>query len=132
LRLANDGELTLTWAMLVSPAGYLLQGHGVVPTLCTDDLADDPSSLELGLRRATAPAPRARATLDEAAWKALRSSCPPRAADNPADVKLALRLLADPALYQEAVHAIAPSSKLAAGVGLTAGGGALSSQQPLP
>src|SRR5205814_341463 len=38
LRLPNDGELTLTWARLVTPAGYYLQTHGVVPTLCTSDL----------------------------------------------------------------------------------------------
>ena len=41
LRLPNDGELTLTWAQLVTPSGYLLHEHGVVPTLCTSDLGDD-------------------------------------------------------------------------------------------
>ena len=33
MRLPNDGELTLTWARLVTPSGYYLQSHGVVPTL---------------------------------------------------------------------------------------------------
>ena len=41
MRLPNDGELTLTWARLVTPSGYLLQEHGVVPTLCTSGLGDD-------------------------------------------------------------------------------------------
>ncbi len=33
LRLPNDGELTLTWAQLVTPSGYRLHEHGVVPNV---------------------------------------------------------------------------------------------------
>ena len=49
LRLPNDGELTLTWAQLVAPAGYLLHEHGVVPTLCTSDLGNDDQSVQIAL-----------------------------------------------------------------------------------
>src|SRR5207247_937273 len=59
LRLPNQGELIVTWARLVAPSGYLLQRHGVVPTLCTADLGDDLQALENGLRRAGAARPRA-------------------------------------------------------------------------
>ncbi|HKS90250.1 MAG TPA: S41 family peptidase, partial [Stellaceae bacterium] len=81
LRLPNDGEFIVTWAGLVTPSGYLLQSHGVVPTLCTAALPDDAGGIEAGLRQLTAGAAAAsprRAGLDEAGWAALRAGCPPR------------------------------------------------------
>jgi carboxyl-terminal processing protease len=111
LRLPNDGELTLTWAQLVAPSGYLLHEHGVVPTLCTSDLGDDDRFVQIAFQRAAASpaapaATRARASLDENAWSQLRRSCPARPGDHEIDVKVAKRLLSDPVLYREAVHAI--------------------------
>ena len=120
LRLPNDGELTLTWAQLVTPSGYFLHQHGVVPNLCTSDLGDDDTSVQVAMQRATASsaasalAPRARASLDEDAWSQLRRSCPARQGDHQIDVKVANLLLADPVLYSEAVHTISPSQNLAA------------------
>jgi carboxyl-terminal processing protease len=119
LRLPNDGELTLTWAQLVTPSGYFLHEHGVVPTLCTSDLGDDDNSVQIALQRVAASsavsalAPRARSSLDETAWSQLRRSCPARQGDHQIDVKVAKRLLADPVLYGEAVHAIAPNQNIA-------------------
>src|SRR5439155_24502305 len=104
LRLSNDSELTLTWARLVTPAGYYLQTHGVVPTLCTSDLGEDAASLQRGLERASASAPatplalRPRAGLDERAWSELRQSCPARQTSPAVDLKMAERVLADPRL----------------------------------
>jgi carboxyl-terminal processing protease len=115
LRLPNDGELTLTWAQLVTPSGYFLHQHGVVPNLCTSDLGDDDTSVQIALQRATASsavsalAPHARASLDEDAWSQLRRSCPARQGDHQIDVKVANRLLADPVLYSEAAHTISSS-----------------------
>ncbi|HEV2099589.1 MAG TPA: S41 family peptidase [Stellaceae bacterium] len=120
LRLPNNGELTLTWAQLVAPAGYLLHEHGVVPTLCTSDLSDDDRSVQIALQRASglsevSPlATRPRATLDEAGWQQLRGSCPPRDGDRAIDLMVAERLLADPVLYRQAAHVIAAQPKLAA------------------
>ena len=100
LRLPNDGELTLTWARLVTPAGYYLQTHGVVPTLCTSDLGDDETSLQRGLQRAgaighvSAGGLRSRGGLDERAWSDLRQSCPARQTRPAVDLKLAERVLA--------------------------------------
>jgi len=119
LRLPNDGELTLTWARLVTPSGYLLQTHGVVPTLCTVDLGDDERSLATGLQRVSAlsagalPA-RPRAALDEGAWSELRRLCPARRTSPVIDLKLAERILADPKLYSDALHGLSAATQLGA------------------
>jgi carboxyl-terminal processing protease len=123
LRLPNDGELIVTWARLVAPSGYLLQTHGVVPTLCTADLGDDERSLEIGLQRVAAVsdaglAARPRAALDEPAWSELHRACPGRAASPAIDLKLAERVLANPKLYSEALRnlpAAAPVAQKAPG-----------------
>jgi hypothetical protein len=57
---------------------------------------------------------RARASLDENGWSQLRRSCPARAGDHEIDVKVAKRLLTDPALYTQAVHAIGANPSVAA------------------
>ena len=117
LRLPNDAELTLTWAQLVTPSGYLLHEHGVVPTLCTSDLGDDDNSVQIALQRAHALLPsahRPRASLDDSAWSQLRRSCPVRQGDHEIDIKVAKRLLADPVLYNQAAHTISATPKLAA------------------
>jgi carboxyl-terminal processing protease len=119
LRLPNDGELTLTWARLVTPSGYYLQTHGVVPTLCTSDLDDDAASLQRGLQRAGAIAQgspaalRARRGLDERAWSELRQSCPARQTSPAIDLKLAAHLLSDQRLYASALHALPASAPVA-------------------
>jgi carboxyl-terminal processing protease len=116
LRLPNDGELTLTWAQLVAPSGYFLHQHGVVPTLCTSDLGDDDNSIQVALQRTNVSAPltpRWRASLDENAWSQLRRSCPARQGDHEIDVKVAKRLLSDPVLYSQAVHAISATPHVA-------------------
>jgi carboxyl-terminal processing protease len=120
LRLPNDGELTLTWAQLVSPSGYMLHEHGVVPTLCTSDLGDDDGAVQIAVQRAAVSSPtsataaRIRASLDDNAWSQLRRSCPARSGEHEIDVKVAKRLLADPVLYSQAIHAITPGENLAA------------------
>jgi carboxyl-terminal processing protease len=120
LRLPNDGELTLTWAQLVAPSGYLLNAHGVVPTICTSDLGDDGQAMQTALQRASelpATSPltaHPRASLDEGDWSQLRRSCPTRGGDRAVDVAVAERLLADPVLYSRAAHMITPGPSLAA------------------
>ena len=109
LELLNDGELTVTWAKLVTPEGYVLHEHGVVPTVCTADLGDDDSSLaraiQLGTNTGTGLTARPRASLDEQGWTELRKSCPAQRVDRAADLKLAERLLQDPVLYTRALNA---------------------------
>ena len=120
LRLPNNGELTLTWAQLVAPSGYLLNTRGVVPTVCTSDLGDDGQAVQIALQRASglsAVSPltaRPRKSLDESDWDQLRRSCPPRDGDRAIDLSVAERLLADPVLYSQATHLIAETPSLAA------------------
>jgi carboxyl-terminal processing protease len=110
MRLPNDGELTLTWARLMSPAGYALHEHGVIPTICTNGMLDDVASLRLSLQKETrAVAPGGtnttpRAQLDDAGWRALRASCTGQSREQDVDVKLAERLLADGGLFQRALR----------------------------
>ncbi|HZT87523.1 MAG TPA: S41 family peptidase [Stellaceae bacterium] len=137
IHLPNDGELTLTWARLISPSGYALSGHGVVPTLCTSALAeDDARSFQLALQRvAQVRASRLpRASLNEKAWADLRNACPARQGDRDIDVKLAERVLSDPALYSQTVRSLArapeitaPQQAMAPAAALTATRGGLSS-----
>jgi carboxyl-terminal processing protease len=139
MRLPNDGELTLTWARLVTPSGYYLQEHGVVPTLCTSGLGDDEQSLELALRQTTTVAPgalsasRPRASLDERAWSMLRRACPALPGSPALDIKVAERVLADPTRYGQAVGAIRPAaSPPPQGAALTPRNPALSSRARTP
>lgn len=117
LRLPNGGELTLTWARLVTPSGYFLQTHGVVPTLCTSDLRDDEPSLDIALQRVSAgslsgQAARPRAGLDEPTWSALRRSCAPHRTSPAIDLRLAEHVLADPRLYSEALQALPAATQV--------------------
>ncbi len=143
MRLPNDGELTLTWARLVTPSGYFLQQHGVVPTLCTSGLSDTDGALDTVLHRpidaGDVDASRPRASLDDAAWSTLRRSCPAESNASPLDLKVAERVLSDPARYTAALGAIHPAgvSALAphappAAAALTAGGSGLSSPARTP
>jgi hypothetical protein len=97
--LANGGELWLTSAYMRTPAGYLLQHHGVIPDICTT-----PPEGGSPHARTRPPAPRlsrfppermGRGPLDED-WHR-RLSCPspadPLAGDR--DLDLAKQVLAD-------------------------------------
>ena len=115
LRLPNRGELILTWAFLITPAGYPLNLHGVVPSICTSGLAAGADAVAAALQRALAPEARSqsRAALDEAGWRALRAACPGGRGAHPIDLEVAKRLVSDPALYGAALQLLAPAPKLA-------------------
>jgi carboxyl-terminal processing protease len=143
MRLPNDGDLTITWARLVTPSGYFLQQHGVVPTLCTSGLPDSNGSLEAVLHRPAGSgdpdASMPRASLDDNGWTALRRSCPARSGSPALDVKIAERVLSDSGRYSAALGAIHPSgasalapNPLPPDAALTAGGSGLSSPSRLP
>ncbi|HZK92344.1 MAG TPA: S41 family peptidase [Stellaceae bacterium] len=143
MRLPNDGELTLTWARLVTPSGYFLQQHGVVPTLCTSGLGDGDAALDAALHHPGAAVAvdvsRPRASLDDPGWAALRRTCPAQQTSPALDLKLAERVLSDPARYSAALGAIHPATMSAlappasAGpAGLTAVDGGLSSNPRSP
>jgi carboxyl-terminal processing protease len=107
LDLANDAELTVTWAQLVPPRGYHLHHHGVVPTLCTVGVEDTPDGIANLLARQPPPSPAGldvpRERLDEPGWQALRGLCPADRATKAVDLDVALKLLDDPALYRRVI-----------------------------
>jgi carboxyl-terminal processing protease len=109
--LENAGELTLTWARLVAPSGYILHHHGVIPAFCTsssedssDDNADQMSRiLDHGLHPLPGIATQPRASLTDAAWEDLRKSCPTKQPNDTLDLAVAKRLLKEPTLYAQAL-----------------------------
>jgi carboxyl-terminal processing protease len=109
----NEGELTITWARLIAPGGYILHQHGVVPTICTADLPDDAGGVAAALASSTGALSvelgKSRAKLDDAAWQRLRDMCPGQHDDHEIEVKTAQKLLTDPALYAR-VMAQAPAA----------------------
>jgi carboxyl-terminal processing protease len=111
IRLPNDGELTLTWSRLYAPSGYSWHDIGVMPIVCTADVAGDGDDLS----RQFAERSR-RMTEVIALWHSshrptdqklaqLRDTCAPTDQQPEKDTKLALRLLHDPQLYARAIGA---------------------------
>jgi carboxyl-terminal processing protease len=110
--LPNDGELTLTWSRLLAPSGYRLHELGVLPTLCThgggaavsterliDDLHHGVSATADRFLQWRTAAPPGNAQRD-----ALRAVCPADGSVPPADLEVARALVADPALYRQALR----------------------------
>jgi carboxyl-terminal processing protease len=95
IHLPNNGELTVTWARLIPPGGYVLHEHGVVPAVCTVDLTDPAAAQPVSNRPL--------AELDAAGWTALRYRCPPQREDRDVDLQVATRLLRDPGRYRQAL-----------------------------
>jgi carboxyl-terminal processing protease len=95
VHLSNGGELWLSSAYTRTPAGYLLQSHGVIPDICTRFAKDNalfggPSLDTARHKRFQDLLSRPRASLDEMEWAELRSLCPPRTDHLPGDPDLQL------------------------------------------
>jgi len=106
VRLANEGELILTWSRLQAPSGYTWNELGVLPNICTSKVGD---ASKLG----TSSVDSNQGSLMR--WHALRNPtsqevsdlrkiCPPGESSPEADVEIASRLLRDRALYAHAVQ----------------------------
>ncbi len=106
VRLANEGELILTWSRLQAPSGYTWNELGVLPNICTSKVG---GASKLG----TASVDSNHGSLMR--WHALRNPtpqevtdlrkiCPPGDSAPEADVDLAVHLLRDRALYAHAVQ----------------------------
>lgn len=107
VRLANEGELILTWSRLQAPSGYTWNELGVLPNICTSKVGD---AAKLGaesvdsnqgslMRWHALRNPTSQEVSD------LRKICPPGDSSPEADVDIASRLLRDRALYAHAVQA---------------------------
>lgn len=108
--LPNGAEMSLSWSRILAPAGWPLQGLGVVPALCTslgeEQLATQLASLARGQSPMGPTLERQRMARDPVLLSeviALRSVCPP-AEGRPADLAAARALLADPRAFRAAVR----------------------------
>lgn len=99
LRTSNDGELTVTWARLVTPQGYILHHHGVVPTVCTAGLGDNANVNALVQKSPRTDLLTPRDELSDDGWVALRAACPADRKDRAVDLKAAQQILDHPAIY---------------------------------
>ncbi len=106
VRLANEGELVLTWSRLVAPSGYSWNELGVLPNICTAKVLD---AATMGIEAVEST----RAAL--ARWHAernpspadvvrMREVCPPGEDTPERDLEIATRLLRDPNLYAQVVR----------------------------
>ena len=112
-RLPNNGELTLTWARYYAPSGYTLNHIGILPSICTNNGDEDATDLlsELGngaLRPVPVVARNATSPDDTAALDKLRETCPAYKSERAVDLQVAIRLLTQPRLYEEAIKLAAP------------------------
>jgi carboxyl-terminal processing protease len=109
VRLPNEGELTLTWSRLYAPSGYSWHEIGVMPTICTGDLAGEGENLGSQFNERTR-----RMTEVIALWHAnrtpptekltkLRETCKPSDTENEKDTRVAVRMLKDRGLYDRAI-----------------------------
>jgi carboxyl-terminal processing protease len=108
-RLPNEGELVLTWSRFHAPSGYALQDLGVLPTVCTVGLTNNPDALVHEIqsgRHRTAEAllqwrQQIKPTHDR--LTRLRHICPasndPAPETNDRDLAFAKQLINDNALY---------------------------------
>lgn len=109
IRLPNAGELTMTWAHLIAPSGFNLQGHGVIPAICTSGDAAGLSALMSALKNDDSGASAIFSRL-LASRQAIRKdpakgrrNCPPANANRPEDVEIAKYVLSSPTLYARAL-----------------------------
>jgi carboxyl-terminal processing protease len=114
VRTSNDGELTVTWAQIITAGGYQLNTHGVVPTVCTAQQADSQANVLKLLPASAAPIQpsllRSRISLDDKSWENLRSLCPAEREKSSLDELVATRLLDTPAIYRAAITSMQPGS----------------------
>ena len=105
IRLPNGGELTLTWAHMIAPAGYNLQSHGVIPAICTSGTEDKVAKIVEAIRH---DGLAAGAVLEAALSSRYairtdpdlaRERCPPSDQKRSEDTEIARYLLEHKSLY---------------------------------
>ena len=107
VRLANEGELIMTWSRLLAPSGYTWNELGVLPNVCSANAGDVPLTALASFDSSRANLMRWHAlrnpTNEEVAT--LRKICPPGQDSPDRDLDIAARLLGDRDLYARAVRA---------------------------
>ncbi len=103
--LANGGELIITWSRMHAPSGYLLDGLGVLPTVCTVGAYGGADAVIREARRNTSTAAswRAYRQPNKPEAERLRRACPKSELGGDADIAVARRLLEDRGAYEAAL-----------------------------
>jgi carboxyl-terminal processing protease len=106
VRLANEGELILTWSRLQAPSGYTWNELGVLPNICTAKINDTNKLSLTSVDSNQSSLMRWHALRNPTAQEVsnLRKICPPGESSPEADVEIASRLLRDRTLYAHAVQ----------------------------
>jgi carboxyl-terminal processing protease len=105
----NKGELLITWGRIFAPSGYTFHLQGIVPNVCVNraDATADRVLADLRAGRLRPPVMlagwRTQAPDDEAALARVKEACPSAPVDPGVAVAVGKRLIADRALYQEAL-----------------------------
>lgn len=107
VRLANEGELILTWSRLQAPSGYTWNELGVLPNICTAKVGDAGKLGAASMETSHGQLMRWHALRNPTSQEVsdLRKICPPGETSPEADVEIAGRLLRDRVLYAQAVQA---------------------------
>ena len=107
--LPNGGELLVSWAQVVAPLGWPIQGLGVLPEVCTSLGTEATAAALVALRRGESPMAAAlareraaRAPVPAPEVTALRAACPP-AEGREGDLQVAQALLQSPPAYAAAL-----------------------------
>lgn len=116
--LANGGELIITWSRMHAPSGYLLDGLGVRPTVCTarhgataaDALIADAHARAAG----EAASWRTYKAPDATLAASLRATCPKVEAGDDADIAVARALVRNRRAYEAALFPAGDPAKHAA------------------
>ena len=107
VRLANEGELILTWSRLQAPSGYTWNELGVLPNICTSKVgsAGQLNASSVDSSQGTLMRWHALRNPTQQEVTDLRKICPPGDSSPEQDVEIAIRLLRDRGLYAHAVQA---------------------------
>lgn len=105
VRLANEGELILTWSRLQAPSGYTWNELGVLPSVCTAK-AGDPNQIGTSVDANQSSLMRWHAMRNPTQQEVtdLRKICPPGETSPERDIEIASQILHDRALYAHAVQ----------------------------
>lgn len=109
IRLPNSGELTMTWAHLIAPSGFSLQGHGVIPAICTSAGNGEVAAMMKAVHGDTPSPVSVFADMLETRHSVLtdpvraRKECPPTSDLATRDVDIAKFVLANKQLYTRAL-----------------------------
>jgi carboxyl-terminal processing protease len=106
VRLANEGELILTWSRLQAPSGYTWNELGVLPSICTAKTGDT-SQIGTSVDASQGSLMRWHALRNPTPQEVtdLRKICPPGDNSPERDIEIASQILHDRALYAHAVQA---------------------------